>query len=93
MTWYASVFVRVVYSLQVKFNRGLEFVHLDDVLVDLKLSPEVIEIPVPHYFLEDRAKVCPSAQLMNTCSGTGRQRELLGRSDGEVRDFAKCRRA
>ena len=30
-----------------------EYVHLDDILVDLKLSPQVLEIPVPKYFKED----------------------------------------
>jgi len=40
----------------VKLNRGLDFVSLDDILVDLKLSPEVLEVPVPKYFIEDRAK-------------------------------------
>lgn len=30
-----------------------EYVHLDDILVDLKLSPEMLEIPIPHYFKED----------------------------------------
>ena len=33
-----------------------EYVHLDDILVDLKLSPETLEIPVPKYFKEDIAK-------------------------------------
>lgn len=30
-----------------------EYVHLDDILVDLKLSPEMLEIPIPKYFRED----------------------------------------
>jgi len=33
-----------------------EYVHLDDILVDLKLSPETLEIPVPKYFREDQAR-------------------------------------
>ncbi|KAF6264066.1 hypothetical protein COO60DRAFT_270081 [Scenedesmus sp. NREL 46B-D3] len=40
----------------VKLNRGLDFVQLDDLLVDLKLTPDVLEMPVPRYFIEDRAK-------------------------------------
>lgn len=40
----------------VRLNRGLDFVSLDDILVDLKLSPEVLEVPVPKYYIEDRAK-------------------------------------
>ena len=33
-----------------------EYVHLDDILVDLKLSPETLEIPVPRYFREDNLR-------------------------------------
>jgi hypothetical protein len=43
--------------LQVKLNRGLDLVQLDDLLVDLKLTPEVLEVPVPRCFIEDRAQV------------------------------------
>jgi len=32
-----------------------EYVNLDDILVDLKLPPETLEVPVPRYFIEDRA--------------------------------------
>jgi hypothetical protein len=31
-------------------------VALDDVLVDLKLAPDELEVPVPRYFTEDRSK-------------------------------------
>ena len=34
---------------------GVNFINLDDVLVDLKLSPDVLEVPVPKYFIEDQA--------------------------------------
>ncbi len=40
----------------VKLNKGLDFVSMDDILVDLKLTPEVLEVPVPKYFVEDRGK-------------------------------------
>jgi len=43
---------------QVKLNRGLDFVQLDDLLIDLKLTPDVLEVPVPRCFIEDRAQVC-----------------------------------
>eukprot|EP01041_Mallomonas_annulata_P004376 gene4375-8717_t len=33
-----------------------EYVHLDDILVDLKLSPDTLEIPVPKYFREDQLR-------------------------------------
>lgn len=49
--------VHISISVQVKLNRGLDFVQLDDLLVDLKLTPDVLEVPVPRYFIEDRAKV------------------------------------
>lgn len=42
---------------QVKLNRGLDFVQLDDLLIDLKLTPDVLEVPVPRCFIEDRAQV------------------------------------
>ena len=32
-----------------------EYVHMDDILVDLKLPPETLEVPVPSYFIEERA--------------------------------------
>lgn len=40
-----------------ELNHGLDFVNLDDVLVDLKLAPEVLEVPIPSYFKEDKMKV------------------------------------
>lgn len=33
-----------------------EYVNLNEALVDLKLTPEALEIPVPSYFVEDRAE-------------------------------------
>lgn len=30
--------------MQTKLNRGLDFINLDDILVDLKLGPEVLEV-------------------------------------------------
>lgn len=32
-----------------------EYVNLDDILVDLKLPPETLEVPVPRYFIEDHS--------------------------------------
>lgn len=43
--------------LQVKLDRGLDFSGLDDVLVDMKLAPQVLELPCPAYFREERSKV------------------------------------
>eukprot|EP01116_Phalansterium_solitarium_P018485 TRINITY_DN4902_c0_g1_i1.p1 TRINITY_DN4902_c0_g1~~TRINITY_DN4902_c0_g1_i1.p1 ORF type:complete len:633 (+),score=286.29 TRINITY_DN4902_c0_g1_i1:138-2036(+) len=33
-----------------------EFIRLDDVLLDLKVTPEACELPVPRYYVSDRAK-------------------------------------
>jgi hypothetical protein len=44
-------------SWMVKLNKLNDVVQLDDILVDLKLTPDVLEIPVPRYYVEDRAKV------------------------------------
>jgi IQ and AAA domain-containing protein len=32
-----------------------EYIHLNDILVDLKLSPKSLEVPVPRYFKEEKA--------------------------------------
>mmetsp|Transcript_33895 Transcript_33895/g.44710 ORF Transcript_33895/g.44710 Transcript_33895/m.44710 type:complete len:899 (-) Transcript_33895:293-2989(-) len=34
-----------------------EYVNLDDILVDLKLPPETLEVPVPRYFIQDNSSV------------------------------------
>ena len=34
-------------------NTGEQYVNLDDILVDLKLTPDVLELPVPKYFVEE----------------------------------------
>lgn len=31
-----------------------EYVNLDDILVDLKLPPAMLEVPIPKYYVEDR---------------------------------------
>lgn len=43
--------------MQVKLNRGLDFVQLDSLLMDLKVAPDALEVPVPRYFVEDRSTV------------------------------------
>ena len=45
-----------VKCLLIELNEGVSFVNLDDILVDLKLAPEVLEVPVPKYFIEDHAR-------------------------------------
>ena len=36
--------------------KEVNFVNLDDVLVDLKLTPDVLEVPVPKFFREDQER-------------------------------------
>ena len=45
-----------VKCLLIELNKGVSFVNLDDILVDLKLAPDVLEVPVPKYFVEDQAR-------------------------------------
>ena len=33
-----------------------EYLNLDNILIDLKLTPESLEIPIPRYFVEERTK-------------------------------------
>ena len=40
----------------VGLNGGTDGVHFDDILVDLKLNPQVVEVPIPRYFVSDRAQ-------------------------------------
>jgi IQ and AAA domain-containing protein len=42
----------------VKLNKGQDLMNIDDLLVDLKLTPQELELPTPRYFKLDRAKVC-----------------------------------
>ena len=48
----------------VKLNRGLDLMNIDDILVDLKLTPYELELPVPKYFRHDRSKVCTPAHAI-----------------------------
>ncbi|RHW67884.1 ATPase family associated with various cellular activities (AAA) [Trypanosoma brucei equiperdum] len=34
-----------------------EFVKLDECILDLKMTPDELEVPIPHYFVEDNASV------------------------------------
>ena len=36
--------------------KGLHFIDFDSILVDLKLVPETLELPVPRYFVDERQK-------------------------------------
>lgn len=58
-----------------KLNRGLESPPLDDVLMDMKLTPEVLELPAPRYFLEDRQKVPSNLCWQSGCEA--QQRPML----------------
>jgi hypothetical protein len=76
--WFMCLYIQLGASfarallLQVKLNRGLDFVQLDDLLVDLKLTPDILEVPVPRYFIEDRAKVRAAVKQLHD-SGCARE--------------------
>ena len=40
----------------VRLNDGIDRIPFEEVLADLKLPPEATELPVPRYFITDRAK-------------------------------------
>lgn len=44
-----------------------EYVNLDDILVDLKLPPTMLEVPVPKYYLEDRAEEIKNRNKVSDC--------------------------
>jgi len=50
----------------IALNRGINFLNLDEVLVDLKLGPEVLEVPVPRYFVEEREDLEMREKLLDT---------------------------
>lgn len=62
-------------------NRGLDFAQLDELVVDLKLTPDALEVPVPRYFIENRAQVrrrsvgagCAEGCVANCCQQHNRQ--------------------
>ena len=41
----------------ISLRQGVNFINLDDVLVDMKLSPDALEVPVPKFFIEDQASL------------------------------------
>lgn len=50
-------------------HKEQQYVNLDDILVDLKLTPDVLELPVPNYFIEDRKdELKQRDELMDTIS-------------------------
>ena len=53
----------------VKLNRNLDFMNIDDILVDLKLTPEELEMPVPRYFKLDQSKVRDNIQHSQSPAG------------------------
>lgn len=40
----------------VLLNDRVDHVHMEDVLLDMKMGPEALEVPVPRYYVEERAK-------------------------------------
>eukprot|EP00892_Ulva_mutabilis_P001805 jgi/Ulvmu1/11625/UM008_0029.1 len=47
----------------VKLNKGSDFLHIDDILVDLKLTPDELEVPVPRYFRLDNQKALDTRDI------------------------------
>merc|ERR1712196_207683 len=48
-------------------NQQTDYVCLDDIIVDLKLTPDSLEMCVPRYFRDDReAEIKKREELMNT---------------------------
>merc|ERR1711977_197610 len=48
-------------------NQRTDYVCLDDIIVDLKLTPDALEMRVPRYFRDDReAEIKKREELMNT---------------------------
>lgn len=48
-------------------NQKTDYVCLDDIIVDLKLTPDALEMQVPRYFRDDReAEIKKREELMNT---------------------------
>merc|ERR1711968_210120 len=48
-------------------NQQTDYVCLDDIIVDLKLTPDALEMRVPRYFRDDRdAEIKKREELMNT---------------------------
>ncbi|XP_062854166.1 dynein regulatory complex protein 11 [Trichomycterus rosablanca] len=41
-----------------------EFHYFDDLLQDLKMTPEDLEVPIPHYFLRERMKILKEREKM-----------------------------
>merc|ERR1711975_157245 len=57
--------VNTKYDLVV--NQKTDYVCLDDIIVDLKLTPDALEMKVPRYFRDDReAEIKKREELMNT---------------------------
>jgi hypothetical protein len=53
----------------VKLNKGMDFLHIDDILVDLKLTPEELEVPVPKFFKLDHQRVRRCSRCSTIAAG------------------------
>lgn len=49
----------------VRRNRGWSFVSLETILVDLKLGPETLEVPVPKFFREDQQEAIRLREILH----------------------------
>jgi hypothetical protein len=44
--------------VQVVLNNGLDFMRLEPAMALLSLTPDMLEVPLPAFFLEDRVQAC-----------------------------------
>lgn len=74
-----NAYVRMPVGLEEAFP--WEYVHFDDILVDLKLSPTTLEVPVPKYFREE--KMQQQEQRNRLVSGYMRLKHQTGEEHGK----------
>jgi len=75
-----------------------EYVNLDDVLVDLKLPPETLDVPVPRYFREDsrdaraiRDKIVAGfMQVRHGVESIALESQTNAEETGALSDLAQC---
>lgn len=69
----------------VEKNGGVPFFNLDEVLVDLKLGPEVLEVPVPKYIVEDQGRTLAERErLLDALLKRHASRDEQGEEDPAV---------
>ena len=79
-----------VKALLIELNNGVLFVNLDDLLVDLKLTPDALEVPVPKFFVEDQQRALEEREklldVLQLQAGIDPKRGSNLRREAEMRD-------